>query len=305
MPADVFGEKYQFLKRAQVLTFEEITRLTRIIVKLGAIKVRLTGGEPLVRQDLPVLVRQLATLEGVEDIAMTTNGVLLPEHAQTLKEAGLARVTVSLDSLDNAIFRRMNGDKADVDTVLQGIKSAENAGLTPIKINAVVQRGINDDTLIDLVRFCKDNGYTLRLIEYMDVGNKNGWKLEDVVPAKEMIEQIHAVLPLEPMARAYNSETALRYRYLDGAGELGVIASVTKPFCGDCSRMRLSPEGFIYTCLFATSGTDLKTPLRDGASDDDIEAIIRNTWGKRIDRYSEIRTSESPKDKIEMYYIGG
>jgi cyclic pyranopterin phosphate synthase len=306
MPAEIFGEKYQFLPKANILTFEEIARLTRIIIRLGAVKLRLTGGEPLVRQDVDQLVAQLASLDGADDIAMTTNGVLLPAMAQRLKDAGLQRVTVSLDSLDNAVFRQMNGNRADIDDVIKGIDAAVAAGLTPIKINAVVQRGVNEHTLVDLARWCKDRGYILRFIEFMDVGNRNGWQMEQVVPAREIAALIDAAMPLEPLARNYSSETALRYRYRDGGGEIGIIASVTMPFCGDCSRMRLSPNGEIYTCLFALRGTDLKTPLRNGASDDDIEAIIRNTWTQRSDRYSEIRTSLTvPVEKIEMYYIGG
>ena len=311
MPAEIFGEKYEFLKKDQILSFEEITRLTRIIIRLGAVKLRLTGGEPTVRQDLPRLVEQLSALDGAEDLAMTTNGVRLPLLAADLKAAGLRRVTVSLDSLDNDVFRHMNGGKADVSDVLAGIAAAETAGLTPIKINAVVQRGVNDHTIIDLARYCKDQGYILRFIEYMDVGNRNGWRMDEVVPAKEIVERLDQVLPLEPIARSYSSETALRYRYRDGAAEIGLIAWVTMPFCSDCSRMRLSPEGSIYTCLFATEGTDLKTSLRSGATDDQIEAIIRGTWQARTDRYSEIRTqiNESGGDhkheKIEMYYIGG
>jgi GTP 3',8-cyclase len=306
MPAEIFGEKYQFLPKDKVLTFEEITRLTRIIIRLGAVKLRLTGGEPLVRQDVDQLVAQLATLDGAHDLALTTNGVLLPKLADRLKAAGLRRVTVSLDSLDNDVFRRMNGNRADVADVISGIDAARAAALTPIKINCVVQRGVNDHTIIDLARWAKDEGYILRFIEYMDVGNRNGWRMDQVVSAREIAERIDAVMPLETLPRSYSSETALRYRYADGGGEIGMIASVTMPFCGDCSRMRLSVDGSIYTCLFAISGTDLKTPLRAGASDDDLEAIIRNTWTARTDRYSEIRTSVTkPAEKIEMYYIGG
>ncbi|RMG77017.1 MAG: GTP 3',8-cyclase MoaA [Chloroflexi bacterium] len=306
MPAEVFHEKYQFLQRHKLLTFEEITRLTRIIVQQGAVKLRLTGGEPLVRQKIEKLVAMLAKIDAVHDIAMTTNAYLLPAKAQILKDAGLQRVTISLDSLNDEVFRRMNGDKATVDDVLKGIKAAEKAGLTPIKINAVVQRGVNDQYIVDMARFCKENGYILRFIEYMDVGTMNGWQMQHVVPAKEIIDRVAEVYPLEAIPRSYASETALRYRYTDGSGEIGVIASVTKPFCGDCSRIRLSPEGQIYTCLFATTGTDLKTPLRNGATDEEIAQLICQTWENRTDRYSEIRTQiQHPKDKIEMYYIGG
>ncbi len=309
MPEEIFGDKYHFLRRDQILSFEEITRLTRVIISLGAVKLRLTGGEPLVRQNVDQLVRMLSALDGAEDLAMTTNGVRLPLFADKLKEAGLQRVTVSLDSLDNTIFRRMNGNKADVSDVLAGIAAAEKAGLTPIKINAVVQRGVNDHTIVDLAKYCKDHGYILRFIEFMDVGNLNGWKMDQVVPAREIVERIDAVMPLTKLPRQYSSETALRYGYADGGGEIGLIASVTMPFCGDCSRMRLSPEGSIYTCLFATEGTDLKTPLRNGATDNEIAALIRGTWEARTDRYSEVRAamtdSERATHKIEMYYIGG
>jgi len=306
MPAEIFGDKYEFLKKDKILTFEEITRLAGIITRLGAVKLRLTGGEPLVRQNVDTLVAELAALDGVDDIAMTTNGVRLPLFADKLKAAGLRRVTVSLDSMDDAVFRRMNGNKADVAEVLAGIAAAERAGLTPIKINAVVQRGANDHTILDLARYCKDHGYILRFIEFMDVGNQNGWTMDQVVPAREIVERINAALPLEPMPRQYSSETALRFRYRDGGGEIGLIASVTMPFCGDCSRMRLSPEGSIYTCLFATQGLDLKTPMREGASDTALEAMIRSTWENRTDRYSEIRTQGTRNaHKIEMFYIGG
>jgi cyclic pyranopterin phosphate synthase len=306
MPAEIFGEGYKFLPRAEVLTFEEITRLTRIIVRLGAVKVRLTGGEPLVREDVDTLVALLADLDGVDDLTMTTNGFLLPQKALALKAAGLQRVTISLDSLDEAVFRQMNGNRSSVQKVLDGIAAAEEAGLSPIKINAVVQRGVNDHTIVDLARWAKAGGYILRFIEYMDVGNLNGWRLDHVVPAQEIIARVSAALPLKPLGRSYRSEVALRYGYEDGAGEIGVIASVTMPFCGACSRMRLSPEGKIYTCLFATQGTDLRGPLRAGATDDEIEQIIRQTWGDRIDRYSEERGAHTVHDrKVEMYHIGG
>lgn len=307
MPAEIFNEKYQFLSRERILSYEEIHRITRLIVQMGAVKLRLTGGEPLVRQDLDHLVRQLKTIDDAHDIAMTTNGVLLPKHAARLKEAGLERVTVSLDSLDDGVFRQMNGNKAGVDEVLAGIEAAERVGLTPIKINCVVQRGVNDHTIVDLAKWCKDKGYILRFIEYMDVGNMNGWRMDDVFSARDIVERIHDALPLEKLPRNYASETALRFRYQDGGGELGIIASVTLPFCGDCSRLRLSPEGKIYTCLFATEGVDLKTPLRAGASDEALSALIRQTWTARTDRYSEIRSAEThdKRPKVEMYFIGG
>jgi len=307
MPAEVFGEHYRFLPRRDVLTFEEIARLARVFVRLGAVKLRLTGGEPLVRQQVERLVGQLAALDGVDDLAMTTNGFLLPQKAAALKAAGLRRVTVSLDSLDDAVFRRMNGDRAGVADVLAGIAAAERAGFGPIKINAVVQRGVNDHTLVDLARYCKDRGYIARFIEYMDVGTLNGWRLDDVVTAGEIVARIDAALPLEPVPPQYPGEVARRYRYRDGGGEIGIIASVTRPFCGDCTRLRLSPEGRIYTCLFAVAGADLRGPLRAGASDSEIADLVRGVWRARDDRYSELRAqlTQSQTDKVEMFHIGG
>ena len=307
MPAEIFGEGYKFLPREQLLTFEEIERLVRIIVRLGAVKLRLTGGEPLVRQDIEQLVPMLAGVEGVEDMALTTNAFFLPQKAQLLRDAGLQRVTVSLDSLDDAVFQRMNGSRSSVQKVLEGIAAADAVGLGPVKINTVVQRGVNDHMLVDLARYCKDHGYIVRFIEYMDVGTMNGWRMDDVVPADEIVARIDAELPLEPIGKNYHGEVARRYRFRDGGGEIGLITSVTKPFCGSCTRMRLSPEGQIFTCLFAAQGTDLREPLRSGASDDDIEQIIRHTWGARIDRYSEERSElTEPRDKkVEMYHIGG
>jgi GTP 3',8-cyclase len=305
MPAEIFGEGYKFLPRAELLTFEEIARLTRIIVRLGAVKLRITGGEPLVRQQIENLIAQLAPIEGVDDLAMTTNAYFLPEKAAALQAAGLQRITVSLDSLDDEVFQKMNGRRASVQKVLDGITAAEAAGLGPIKINTVVQRGVNDHTLVDLARYCRERGWIVRFIEYMDVGTMNGWRMDDVVPAAEIVERIHAELPLEPIGRNYHGEVARRYRYADGSGEIGLITSVTKPFCGSCTRMRLSPEGEIFTCLFASKGTDLRGPLRAGASDDDLEQIIRHTWGHRIDRYSEERSQQPRQEKVEMYHIGG
>ena len=310
MPAEVFNERYQFLPKPHLLTFEEITRLTRIIVRLGAVKIRLTGGEPLLRQDIHKLVAMLNPLDGVDDLAMTTNAFLLPQNIYALKAAGLKRLTISLDTLDDEIFRLMNGGRSGVDKVLAGIYAAEEAGFTPLKINAVVQRGVNDYTLVNLARFFKERGHILRFIEYMDVGNMNGWKMDEVVSAAEIVETINAELPLEPIAGNYFGEVARRYRYADGEGEIGLISSVTQPFCGSCTRMRLSPEGRIFTCLFAIEGTSLRDPLRAGASDDELEAIIRAIWGERIDRYSEIRSSltqevRDRRKKVEMYHIGG
>ena len=306
MPAEIYGDRYEFLPRADLLTFEEIARLVRVMVRQGAVKVRLTGGEPLVRNDVESLVGMIAQIDGVDDLTMTTNAYLLADKARALKEAGLQRVTVSLDTLDDDIFRRMNGRDFGTRRVLEGMEAARRVGLSPIKVNSVVQRGVNDHTLVDLARFCKERGYVLRFIEYMDVGNLNGWRLDHVVPADEIVAMIGAEMPLEPVESGYRGEVALRYRYRDG-GEMGVIASVTKPFCGDCTRMRLSPEGSIYTCLFSNVGTDLRGHMRSGATDDDLQAIIRGVWSVRSDRYSEERASmtEPLRDKVEMYHIGG
>ena len=307
MPAEIYGERYEFLPKADLLTFEEITRLTRVVVGLGAVKIRLTGGEPLVRNELAKLVASLAQIDGVGDLTMTTNGYLLPQRARALKDAGLQRVTVSLDTLDDAVFRRMNGRGFGTQRVLEGIEAAENTGLTPIKINAVIQRGVNDHTVVDLARYFKGRGHVLRFIEYMDVGTRNGWKMDQVVPADAIVAMIDAEMPLEPIESDYRGEVAMRYRYRDGGGEIGVIGSVTKPFCGDCTRLRLSPEGKIYTCLFANAGTDLRSPLRTGATDADLHALITGIWSVREDRYSELRTAmtEPVRDKVEMYHIGG
>ena len=307
MPAEVFGERYPFLPRAEVLTFEEITRLARIFVGMGVTKLRLTGGEPLVRNSLEVLVAQLAGVAGVRDLTLTTNGYLLAGKAQALADAGLHRVTVSLDSLDDATFARMNGRGYTTANVLEGIRAATAAGLTPIKINVVVQRGVNDHTLVDMARHFKGTGHIVRFIEYMDVGTRNGWRLDEVVSADEILERIDAVMPLEPLPPNYGGEVALRYRYRDGEGEIGVIASVTKPFCGDCTRARLSADGMLYTCLFSSLGYNLKGPLREGASDAELEERVRRVWVARDDRYSEERASltEPRPRKVEMYRVGG
>lgn len=308
MPADVFDEHYQFLPKRDLLTFEEITRLARVFVGLGARKLRLTGGEPLVRRDVELLVAQLAALDGVDDLAMTTNGVLLPPKVEVLRDAGLKRLTISLDSMDSGIFKRMNGGRADVEDVLAGIEAAERAGFGPLKINTVVQRGVNDHTIVDLARYFKARGHIVRFIEYMDVGTLNGWRLDEVMPAKAIVQRIHAEMPLEPLDANYHGEVARRFRYRDGEGEIGVIASVTQPFCGDCTRLRLSPEGKLYTCLFGISGTDMRAALRAGASDDDLAQMLRDVWTKRTDRYSELRSSQTGDDrgrKVEMFHIGG
>jgi GTP 3',8-cyclase len=310
MPAAFFGDSYQFLPQEKLLSFAEITLLARLFVQLGAVKLRLTGGEPLMRPGIEKLVAMLAEIAGVEDLALTTNGYLLPQKAAALKAAGLHRLTVSLDSLDDAVFRAMNGNKSGVAEVLAGLKAAEQAGFARIKINAVIQRGVNDHTLIDLVRYCKDHGYILRLIEYMDVGNQNGWKLDEVVSAEEMIALIDREIPLQALPENYQGEVALRYGYRDGNGEVGIIASVSKPFCGSCTRLRLSAEGSMYTCLFAVQGTDLRDLLRAGGTEDEVqarlEAKLREVWGKRADRYSELRAKlTKPLAKIEMHHLGG
>ncbi len=310
MPAEIFGERYEFLQKAELLSFEEITRLTRILVGLGIVKVRLTGGEPLVRSEIEKLVAMLADLDGVDDLTMTTNAYLLPQKAAALRNAGLSRLTISLDTLDDAIFRKMNGRGFGVERVLEGIRAAENVGFSPIKVNAVVQRGVNDHTIVDLARYFRERSHIMRFIEYMDVGNLNGWRLDEVVPADEIVARIDAEMPLEPAEANYRGEVANRYRFKDGGGEIGVIASVTQPFCGDCTRLRLSPEGILFTCLFGVNGADLRTPMRDGAADADLANIIRGAWNIRADRYSEERASmtdelRARRKKVEMYHIGG
>ncbi len=306
MPAEIYGERYKFLPRNDLLTFEEITRIVNITVGLGVKKVRITGGEPLVRQDVEKLVSMISRINGVEDLAMTTNAYLLSGMAQTLKDAGLHRITVSMDSVDDDVFQRMNGRGFGTAKVMNGIDSAKRAGFNPIKINAVVQKGINDHTLVDLAKWCRDNGHIPRFIEYMDVGTLNEWKLDEVLPANEIVRIIGEELPVKQLDPAYVGEVARRYRYLDDKGEFGVISSVTQPFCGDCTRLRLSPEGRIVTCLFAETGTDLREPMRNGATDEQVSDIIQGTWRVREDRYSEERTTmNEPRSKVEMYHIGG
>jgi cyclic pyranopterin phosphate synthase len=316
MPAEIFGEKYPFLDRDEILTFEEIERLVGLFLEFGVEKLRITGGEPLLRHglhDLIARLRDAATSRDRDlDIAMTTNGSLLPRWAQALADAGLRRVTVSLDSLDPDVFHRMNGERFSVERVLEGIAAAEAAGLGPIKINCVVQRGVNDDGLVDLARHFHGTGHVLRFIEFMDVGTLNKWKMDEVVTGAEIIERIGAELPVEPVAPGYRGEVASRWRYVDGGGEIGVITSVSAPFCGDCTRARLTTEGSLVTCLFADGGIDLRAPLRSGASDDALREIIASTWRARTDRYSEERAGllqidgTTPKrERVEMYHIGG
>lgn len=308
MPAD---RKYSFLPRPQILNFEEITRLAHLFVALGVEKIRLTGGEPLLRSEIEKLIASLSAIDGVDDLALTTNAYLLEEKAGLLRDAGLSRVTVSLHSLDPELFARVNGLGLDLEKVLRGIDAARRSGLDPVKLNVVAMLGVNDHEIVDLARYGRDQGCVVRFIEYMDVGTVNRWDAEKVVSAKEIVERIDAVFPLEAIDKARPGEVAERYRYRDGGGEVGVITSVTQPFCGDCSRVRLSAEGQIFTCLFSSFGHDLKTPLRDGASDAELQEVIRKIWRARTDRYSEERTAALrrgefvPVDKVEMFRIGG
>jgi cyclic pyranopterin phosphate synthase len=306
MPKEVFGRSHAFLPRAEILSFEEITRVVAAAASLGVTKVRLTGGEPLLRRDLDVLVAMLAEVDGITDLALTTNGALLAGKARGLRAAGLTRVTVSLDSLDEAVFAAMNDVGVPLGRVLDGIAAAVDAGFRPVKLNTVVKRGVNDDGLVELARFARERGLVARFIEYMDVGTTNGWKLDDVVPAAEIVRRIDAALPLEPAEANYRGEVARRWRYRDGSGEIGVIASVTQPFCSDCTRARLSTDGKLYTCLFAAAGHDLRALLRAGASDEELRAALAGIWAGRADRYSQRRTSlTAPVRRIEMSYIGG
>ncbi len=309
MPAEVYGDRYQFLPKPQVLAFEEIARLVGLFSQLGVNKVRLTGGEPLVRADLDRLVDMLSHIDGVDDLTLTTNGYLLARQVQGLKDAGLRRITVSLDSLDEDVFRKMNGRGYGTERVLRGIQRADQVGLSPIKINCVVQRGVNDHTIVDVARHFRGTGHIVRYIEYMDVGNINGWDQSQVVSAAEIVDAINAEFPVEPVDANYRGEVAKRYRYLDGEGEIGIIASVSQPFCGDCTRARLSTDGKLFTCLFAGQGKDLRDPLRAGATDQEMLDLISGVWGARVDRYSEERfdlvAAGGPRRKIEMYQIGG
>jgi len=309
MPKEQFHEHYKFLKPAERLSFDEIIRLTQLFVPLGVKKIRLTGGEPLLRPNLSELIGELTALDGVEDVALTTNGILLSKHAAELKAAGLNRVTVSLDTLDPEVFTQMSGGFRGVEQVLEGIDAALNAGLAPIKINCVVQRGVNDHTVLELVERFRGTGVIVRFIEYMDVGNRNLWNRERVVTSKELLTQICARWPARAAKENYHGEVAERYVFEDGQGEIGFISSVSEPFCGSCTRARLSSEGVLYTCLFATEGNDLRAPLRAGKTDDEMRNIIHGIWTRRGDRYSELRAglraNEQPLKKIEMYYIGG
>jgi GTP 3',8-cyclase len=304
MPKGVYGRDYAFLPRRDLLTFEELARLARVFAGLGVEKIRLTGGEPLIRRDVERLVEMLAAIPGL-DLTLTTNGAVLGQKAQALADAGLGRITVSLDSLDDTVFRAMNDVDFPVQTVLEGIDAAAAAGL-PVKVNVVVKRGVNEGSVVPMARHFRDEGHIVRFIEYMDVGHTNGWRLDDVVPAAEIVATIDAELPLEPLPARYPGEVAERYSYRDGSGEVGVIASVTRPFCGACTRARLSADGSLYTCLFATTGHDLRALVRDGSSDRELTAAIGGIWRERADRYSELR-SAATRDlpKVEMSYIGG
>lgn len=306
MPREVFGPGYQFLNRTELLSYEEIARLARIFVAHGVEKIRITGGEPLVRRDLHTLIAELRAVPELKDLTLTTNGSLLRAQAQKLKDAGLERVTVSLDSLDDEIFMSMNDAGVPASVVLDGIDAAKEAGLAPIKVNAVVKRGTNDHGIVDLARHFKGTGVIVRFIEFMDVGATNGWKLEHVVTGREIVERINAEMPIEPAEANYRGEVAQRWRYTDGSGEIGVITSISQPFCGDCTRARLSPEGELYTCLFGVRGHDFRSLLREGRTDEEIAAFLASVWRIRDDRYSELRTEETAAlPKVEMSHIGG
>jgi GTP 3',8-cyclase len=308
MPAELYGEEFTFLPRSEILSFEEIERLTRLFLDLGVAKIRLTGGEPLVRAHMTDLVERIAALEPGMDLAMTTNGALLAPVADDLKKAGLKRITVSLDSLDPEVFTAMCGrDNVHPDVVLDAIDAATAAGLTPVKINCVVQRGVNDHTIADLARHFRGTGHVVRFIEFMDVGTLNGWDMSQVVTAAEIIDTISAEVPLEPIGANYVGEVAKRWRYTDGSGEIGIISSVSQPFCGDCSRARLSTEGKLVTCLFAADGLDLRGPMRDGATDDELKELIAGCWSIRRDRYSEQRSALTirPRKRVQMFQVGG
>jgi GTP 3',8-cyclase len=306
MPREIYGQDFRFLPQAELLTFEEITRLARISISLGVTKIRLTGGEPLLRRDVEELVRMLARLDGLTDLTLTTNGSLLARKAEVLASAGLHRVSVSLDSLDDDTFAQLNDVSFPVARVVEGIEAAERAGLHPIKINMVVRRGLNEGSILPMARFARERGHILRFIEYMDVGHTNGWALEEVVPSAEVVAAIDAELPLMAIASQYPGEVATRWAYRDGRGEIGVISSVTQPFCATCTRARLTAEGTLYTCLFGIHGVDLRAPLRAGTDDEGVRALLASTWAARSDRYSELRSEATTSlPKVEMSHIGG
>ena len=307
MPKEVFNSEYEFLRRDDLLSFEEITRISKIFARLGVKKIRLTGGEPLLRKNLPILIEQLSNIDDIEDISLTTNGVLLTSDvAKQLKSAGLQRITISLDALDDETFKNISDVAFDVDKVLTAIEHAQTVGLDPIKINMVVKKGVNEHSILPMAKHFHNSGIILRFIEFMDVGSTNQWQMDDVFSAKEISNVINQELPIEPAEANYHGEVAKRWQYKDGGGEIGIISSVTQPFCQTCTRARLSAEGKLYTCLFATQGKDLRHLLREGAEEDHIEEVISAIWKKRNDRYSELRTSETVLlPKVEMSYIGG
>ncbi len=308
MPREVFGSSFKYLNRSELLSFEEIFRLGRVFVRLGVEKIRLTGGEPLLRRSLPDLVAKLTAIDGLRDLSLTTNGALLRGQAEPLHAAGLRRITVSLDSLKQEVFRTMNDTQVPLSAVLDGIEAAKAVGFSPIKINMMVRKGVNDSEVEVMAGFCRQQGLTLRFIEFMDVGNSNRWRREEVVPSRDVIRRLNGVFGLEAVEPSYRGEVATRYRYADGGGEIGLISSVTQPFCGDCSRSRLSSEGRLYTCLFAGAGTDLRSLLRAGASDAELLHQISRVWSARGDRYSELRANPAippPREKVEMSHIGG
>ncbi len=306
MPREAFGPNYAFLARSEILTYEELGRLVSVFAELGVSKVRLTGGEPLLRKDLETLVSMVAATPGVTDLALTTNGSLLAARAASLREAGLDRVTVSLDSIDPAMFAAMADTRLALTTVLDGIQAAAEVGLSPVKLNAVVRRGRNDDGIVDLARFARDHGHVLRFIEYMDVGDTNRWVLDDVVPSAEVIARINAVFPVEPMPATRRGDVAKRWRYVDGSGEIGVISSVTQPFCTDCTRARVTSTGELFTCLFGSGKLDLRTMMRRGAADDELREAVAAVWSGRRDRYSEVmRGTGGSARRAEMSYLGG
>ena len=308
MPHEKFGHKYQFTPKENLLSFEEIEKITKILVKHGVRKIRITGGEPLLRNNIDALISKISRLKNINDISLTTNGFLLPVMAKKLRDSGLHRLTISLDSLDDEVLKSMTGRNITAQSILSGISAAEQAGFTQIKINTVVQRNVNDHSIIDIAKHFKNRGHIVRFIEYMDVGNLNDWGKSKVFTADEIFNTINAVMPLKKLTPNYKSEVALRYQYTDQSAEIGIIASVTKPFCGNCSRLRLSPEGKLFTCLFASSSTDIRSILRDTSGKGNLESTIKNMWSNRSDRYSEIRNktlNKSPRKKIEMFQIGG
>jgi cyclic pyranopterin phosphate synthase len=307
MPKEVFNSSYEFLRRDDLLSFEEITRISKVFADCGVKKIRLTGGEPLLRKNIPVLIEQLTKINGIEDISLTTNGVLLTRNmAQQLKDAGLQRITVSLDALDNETFKSISDVSFDVDKVLNAIEVADSVGLSPVKVNMVVKKGVNEHAILPMAKYFHNSGKILRFIEFMDVGSTNHWQMNDVFSAKEIVNEVNQELPIEPANANYKGEVAKRWRYKDGGGEVGVISSVTQPFCQSCTRARLSAEGKLYTCLFAVEGKDLRHLIRQGANDEHIKDVVSAIWKKREDQYSELRTSETTLlPKVEMSYIGG